>query len=328
MEIKSFLKLPKLGIFILKFGLGILSFYLIYQMVKHRAMMNSLSIDGFLKIPNMGKVLGLVLFLTACNWFLEALKWKFLVRKVESLSLSKSIQSLLSGLYLAIFTPARIGEYGGRILYLKPENRKQGAICVLVGNLSQFMVTTMLGLLGTYFWVKEFMGIKAWALNLMAILFIALVGLILFGFFRISKIEPWIEGIKIFQKMKSTFLILKEFSAKDLGISLLFSLGRYLIFSNQYIILLFGLLGVHSYRNCFFAMGLIFMVQSYIPSFVLADIGIRGATSSYFLGFIFGKQNIIPILASSFLVWFLNIILPALIGIYFILKIKNPFGRI
>src|SRR3546814_136969 len=47
------------------------------------------------------------------NWGTEVFKWKYLVRKIEWVSLWKSTESLLAGLTLAIFTPNRVGENGG-----------------------------------------------------------------------------------------------------------------------------------------------------------------------------------------------------------------------
>src|SRR3546814_10415128 len=79
------------------------------------------------------------------NWGTEVFKWKYLVRKIEWVSLWKSTESLLAGLTLAIFTPNRVGEYGGRILYLERGNRVKGAFAMWVGAFSQMLVTNVIG---------------------------------------------------------------------------------------------------------------------------------------------------------------------------------------
>jgi hypothetical protein len=321
------LKLQKVFIFILKSLLGVLAFYFIYRMVEAKAGQNFNSFFILLKRPNLYGILFVVTLLMIVNWSIEALKWQFLVAKVEFLSLRKAFESLLSGLNLAIFTPARIGEYGGRILYLKPENRKRGAVCMFIGNLSQMVVTILVGLAGLFFWIKHNIHFSYYYNALTGVLFLVLgVGIFLI-YLRIPRLHAFLNHWGLFKKEGYSSTILKEFSRNDMLRALLFSLVRYLVFSNQYILLLFGLMEPHSYFGSFLTMGAIFMAQSLIPSFIFVDLGIRGVTASFFLTSIFGKQNIIPILASSFYIWFVNIIIPAIVGIYYVLKIKEPFGR-
>ena len=53
------------------------------------------------------------------NWFLESLKWRFLISKIEKISINRSIRAIFSGITISTFTPNRIGEYGGRVFCLE-----------------------------------------------------------------------------------------------------------------------------------------------------------------------------------------------------------------
>ena len=311
----------------LKAFLGILAFYLIYLMIRSRTQGEFQAFIALFKKKQIYGVLIIAFILMILNWWVEALKWKFLVTKVERISLRKSCESLLAGLNLAIFTPARIGEYGGRILYLKPENRKKGILCILVGNFAQLMVTLILGSVGGFFWVKAFIPLNPFFLFGLGFLLSGLSACFLIAYYRIGKLINLFNRIPFLKKFANSLLVLEEFSKKELSGALVFSLIRYGLFSNQYLVLLFALLGYHSYGLSLSCLSLILLTQSIIPSFVLADMGIRGVTSIYFFSFVFGKQNIIPILATAFYIWLVNIIFPAILGIFYVLKVKEPFGH-
>src|SRR5690606_10186722 len=69
----------------------------------------------------------MLLLLTACalmpfNWLTETLKWTTLLKPV-TLPWRRALAGILSGVTLSLFTPNRIGEYGGRILYVPPADR-------------------------------------------------------------------------------------------------------------------------------------------------------------------------------------------------------------
>jgi hypothetical protein len=71
-------------------------------------------------------------------------------------------------------------------------------------------------------------------------------------------------------------------------------------------------------------ISLIFFVQSILPSFALTEIGIRGAVAVYFFSHI--TDNTTGIILSAFSLWLINIILPSLTGIIFVIK-ANVFDK-
>jgi len=57
-----------------------------------------------------------VIVLMPVNWFLESLKWKKLMKSFLNISIKDAIKAVLVGVSFGVVTPARLGEYGGRVL--------------------------------------------------------------------------------------------------------------------------------------------------------------------------------------------------------------------
>jgi uncharacterized membrane protein YbhN (UPF0104 family) len=86
------------------------------------------------------------------NWFLEAGKWKYLMSHIEPISFYRAIESVFCGLTLAIFTPNRLGEYGGRVFFLSPKRRIVGIVAMSVGSIGQLVLTNVFGAIAACFY--------------------------------------------------------------------------------------------------------------------------------------------------------------------------------
>jgi hypothetical protein len=64
-----------------------------------------------------------------------------------------------------------------------------------------------------------------------------------------------------------------------------------------------------------------FCVQSIVPSFLLLEIGLRGASALMFFSIF--SSNHEGILLSAYSLWMVNMIIPALLGMYFIYKVRT-----
>lgn len=67
-----------------------------------------------------------------------------------------------------------------------------------------------------------------------------------------------------------------------------------------------------------------YFVMAAIPTIALADLGIRGSVSIFFIGAYFVlEQSAAPeILAASTMIWAINLALPAILGMLFINRLK------
>ena len=61
--------------------------------------------------------------LMCLNFLMESIKWKVVVANTNPISFTKAIKSVLVGQAFAFFTPNRIGDFAGRVLFLKTEHK-------------------------------------------------------------------------------------------------------------------------------------------------------------------------------------------------------------
>ena len=66
-------------------------------------------------------------------------------------------------------------------------------------------------------------------------------------------------------------------------------------------------------------MSMLFVI-SVIPTIAITEIGIRGSIALFLFGLV--SVNAIGILSATFVMWVINLLLPALIGTIFIFSLK------
>jgi hypothetical protein len=265
-------------------------------------------------------IMGLVVLLMFVNWGVEALKWKKLIAKAEQISVWKAIESVFCGLTWAVFTPNRIGEYGGRVFFLSPRRRITGVLAMAVGNVGQMVLTNVFGAACLCIFLHRFVPIDA-------ILFYAIVSfswifclfLIVF-YFNIRWVNGLLLSLRWTRKYKKFYSILARYRKKELLDILLYGLARYAVFSTQYFIVFHWLIPGISALNIVMMVCILFFVQSVLPSLDLLDIGIRSATASYFFGFVTDQD--VAVIACTASIWLINIIFPAILGSYFVFKLN------
>ncbi len=254
------------------------------------------------------------------NVAFEALKWGKLIRNFAQLGFWRTFKAILAGTTIAIFTPNRIGEYGGRVLFVEPKDNWKAVIATIVGSLSQLLVLLSLGLIGAAYFLKNYEFepyLLASALSMGAIL----TAVLFFCFFNIDLIIPIAKRIPFihrFRKYLHHLLVLKNYHARELGVALAYSLLRYLTYSLQYLFLLYfygidppwleGLAGIAT----------IFLVQASIPLPPLMGLLARGELALLIWGQFSDDQT--GILASTFTLFVINIAVPALLGFVFIVQ--------
>ncbi|GEM62670.1 hypothetical protein SF1_06520 [Sphingobacterium faecium NBRC 15299] len=265
----------------------------------------------------------LIVFLMFVNWMLEVVKWQYLAIRIEKISLGKAFQSVFSGLTWAIFTPNRIGEYGGRVLFLKPENRAKGAVAMGVGLFAQLVLTSIAGALSiawfacTYLETPLSIGFGIW---LLAILY-ATGFLVLY--FNVHWVDIIVGKIGFLKRIKPFFSILEEYTFKELLVVILISLARFIIFTSQYIILMLVILPELPVMAMILMIFILFFVQAALPTLDIFDFSVRSFVAGNLYSYITNQELAVMAIVSC--IWFVNLILPAFLGSFFVLKI-NFFG--
>lgn len=312
--------------YILKTAIVVLAFWFIYD--KLSANQNLMEFGKLLKeIPENEIILVMttVCLLMFLNWGLEALKWRRLISQVEKISIWKSIESVFCGLTWAVFTPNRIGEYGGRVFFLSPKRRIIGVVAMAVGNIGQMVLTNIFGAIAVCAFIYRFIDLDYRLFYALMILSLMFCAFFLVFFFNIKWLNGILLSMRFTRKYKKFYSILARYQKKELLKILLFCLARYVVFSTQYFILFYWLIPQIHYLDILMMVSILFFVQSTLPSLDLFDIGIRSVTASYFFSFVTHQD--VAVIACTASIWLINIIIPAILGSYFVFKL-NFFGSI
>lgn len=270
-----------------------------------------------------------VILLMPVNWILETQKWRVLIQNFEPLPFSKAVFAILSGVTFSIFTPNRIGEYGGRILYVKPENNWKAVLATLVGSYSQLLAILSFGVLGFGIFMSFYFELEPIVLKAVLFLCIALILVLLFCFYNIDLVIPLAKKIPFanrFKRVAKNIRILRNYDRQTLNKALMYAVLRYLIYSFQYYLLLvfFGInVGLLEGMT---GIATIYLFQTSIPLPPLMGLVARGKLALMIWENF--SQNEINILAATFILWIINLIFPALVGTIFIGKanILGAFG--
>jgi hypothetical protein len=271
--------------------------------------------------------LWLVVALMPLNWGIEARKWQLALRPVENISLGDALRAVFTGVTLASFTPNRMGEYLGRILYIKEGHRMSAISLTITCSIAQLLITLAAGL-GGILYLRPIARLRfgqQTGLNLgFQALFLIVPALLIcltFIYFRISWIAGLVARIPFARKYAAYIKVLQNFEATILLKILFLSFGRYIVFIIQYS-LVFPVFGVNmGVAEVCGGMSVVFLAMAIIPTFTfLTELGLRWGASIKVLELF--SSNLVGIFAASFAIWLINLIIPALIGSLLILSIK------
>ncbi|MCB9233803.1 MAG: flippase-like domain-containing protein [Bacteroidia bacterium] len=288
----------------------------------------------FLNIPaDTGLLLIPAALLLALNLGVEARKWQLLMREFyPEIALSTAIKAVLSGMTTGIFTPNRLGEYAGRVLYLEEGHRLEATLLTFLDRISQMFITLVSGIvallimLGEYGEViEDFFGSKASA----QLISLVLGGMLFFivGFVfnprflllilrRLEIRKPWAEKVAATLEHVKTGLLRKI---------LLLSMFRYLVFSTQYVLLLYGFGFGGNVLLAYGMVAMIFLLKSLVPFVGLSELGVRESAAISIMGLF----SIAPWIAlkSTLALYVINIIAPSLVGVVFLYGWKLGFRK-
>ncbi len=287
---------------------------------------NNQSIDDFrmllndLSVKRVWFVLSVVTLLMFLNWFLESLKWRYLVRRIENISIWKAVESVFCGLTWAIFTPNRIGEYGGRVLFLSPRKRIIGVVAMSIGSFGQLVVTNVIGALALFWFLSNFMNLNPFLLFGIGFLIFIFCGFFLLFYFNIHWIDGLLSRIKFIRRYKRFFGIFSRYNVSELFKVVIYCVLRYLVFTTQYYLVIHLLIPDIRVLDMVMFLFILYFIQSALPSIDLFNVGVRVGTASYLFAFI--TDHDLAIMASFAFIWVLNLIIPAILGSVFVLKLK------
>lgn len=251
------------------------------------------------------------------NLGLEAFKWKILAGSAGPVTTAEAITSYLAGIAFSLVTPNRIGEYPGRLLYLKRKNTPRLISVSVLGAFAQLFAVLFFGIVGLVYYNIAFPG--PWQ-KLVLIACVAVTGLIALFYIRFERWAPLLEKIRWLRKYQAYGHLLKRFTRKEQGTILGISVLRFAIFTAQYLFLLRWMNVYMPPLEGFCMAALFFWAMAVIPSVALAELGIRGQVSIFL--FQHFSNNTIGVLAATVVLWCINLVLPAVAGSILLVRMR------
>lgn len=257
---------------------------------------------------NIG-LLCLLLVLMPVNWLLETIKWKVLLKE-EGLPFVHLLKGVLAGVTFGFVTPARGGEFIGRVMYASKENSIKVFYLSALGGIAQTTATLVCGVFCLGFLGNSFL--QGMALGVSVVF--------LFFYFRFGVLNRLLLAIQSYFPYKITVPNDSLPGIEKQSLVLLLSLFRYNIYLLQYVLAFMftgvsnniPLLAVHS--------GILLLAHSFSPFLPLFDTALRGSVAVYvFKNF---NPNNIALVSAVLLIWVTNLALPALAGYIFIVRKK------
>ena len=261
----------------------------------------------------------LTLLLLFLNWGIEVFKWRIFTKEVEKISFKKAWQSVWMGVCIGNLTPGRLGEFAGRVLFFKPENRAKTTTLHFVSGIVQLVVTIIMGCIG----LLCFSGmIEAKYFNFILIAEGVLLIAFTFILWRVNKIIAWLKQRNFLKKFDFKHLEVKRSMLIKM---LLLSTLRYLVFSIQFYLLLVAC-GVQG--NIYHIAGAItitYLLLSTIPMISFIEVAIRAFVVVLLFGGLGSNDWKLSIAAT--LLWLINIVIPSIFGYVFLVQNKFTFGK-
>jgi hypothetical protein len=264
--------------------------------------------------------------LVIVNWGIEAIKWQIQLAPLEKISFKTAFKSVLAGCSITMITPNRVGEYGGRIFYVKEENRIDAIPLTILGSMSQLFVTLVIGaasLISMLYFSNNIFALKSLPSYTAAVmLYVSIAGasFLLLAYLRVSLIVKFLSKFPFLEKIVSHIVLLHTFSRKQLLRILFLSFLRYSIFILQYILLLQAMQVHIDFVTSYQLIAIFYLIMAMAPTIGFTELPIRAAASVEVLQLY--STNIVGIQAGASAIFFINLVLPAIIGSVLIFGIK------
>ncbi|HUR30393.1 MAG TPA: lysylphosphatidylglycerol synthase domain-containing protein [Saprospiraceae bacterium] len=254
-----------------------------------------------------GWYIALVFVLMPVNWWLETLKWHGFLSVHARVGFRRAFKAVTSGIALSLFTPNRIGEYGGRILFMPYAVRWPVVFSTLMGSVSQNLVAFGMG---TMAFILLFKG-----LILFKILGIALLALGAVAYFKMHQVIQWVcrwNLHKSFLRLINQLAFLKDYHSRLLFRSLVIAFLRYVVYISQFVLLLNAFEPQTSVAQLFLGVSCLYLFHTIIPMPPVADVLAR--TNIALILWSGTGMSELSISLASFIVWIINLLIPAILG--------------
>lgn len=250
--------------------------------------------------------LALAIGLVYLNIWIVYLQWKVTLNVVApKTEFVTRYQSFFAGIVTGIITPNMIGNFIGRFYYFPRKHRVSITLFTLLSNYAQFLASLIFG------WIAILIVGDLYIIpnseSLIIVLGVGVILAFLFYFFidnfltRFKK-KTYFENFKVLLKKNKTY------RSTILGLSLL----RFFVFTIQFSLVLHAFGEIIDLASIL-AIWQVYLLTMLIPSLFLGKIGVRESVALFVLTNL--GMNEFAILFSSLIIWGVNTLLPALVGL-------------
>jgi hypothetical protein len=296
---------------LLKWVIGILFGWYLYRVLKAEGLAWPVGGLGQFVEGRDPLLLSLVVLLFPFNLVLEWFKWRLLLKR--NVPFWWGMRTICTGLMAGQLSVSGLGDFAGRIWYLPVQQRVQGSWAAIAGglvsswaNMLCFLPVVPYLLDAKGFWqdgvMLVYLKIFCWVV----------VGMMLALYTRTRYLPGLFSHLKWLKGWKASFEALGNYSRQSMRWVLVLSLLRFGI-ANVQLNLLWHVFGLELgfVEGFVWSIGL-FGILSLVPTMFLTDIGVRGGVALWLMS-AFAEESW-QLLLPSYLLWLLNVILPAVLG--------------
>lgn len=286
------------------------AFYFIYSQLANN---DKLDWQKFLVLFEKNYSIGgiaFLLLLSVLNRFFEILKWQNLVLYLHKISLPEATKQVLGALTAGLFTPNGVGEYAGKALFFEKSKAKKVIFLNLICNGIQMILSVVFGIFGLLYFNANYNIITPKTVSILFGICFLLFGILFFS----KKIN--IKGYSIEKLIHKINEIPKAIHQKNIFLAVC----RYLVFSHQYYFLFLAFDVDLPYFTLMATIASVYFLASSLPTFQFLDFAVKGSVAVYFFGILSVNEWIVVFIST--LMWFLNVVLPVIIGSYYVMNFK------
>lgn len=329
-------KLRKSYNILIRLAIVLLTVYFIYDQVFYRKDLQTI-LDLWPEIAGSKQFqlnLFFALLLFPINQLLEAFKWKYLIRKLESVSLWMATKAVLTGISVSMFMPNRVGDYLGRVFVLRKANRIQAILVTIIGSMAQLLTTIMYGCLAVLFFFPWYFNmnnsLNVWIYSGIILMIVTLLFMLIFAYLNFASFSDIIRRIsgRFYDRIKKYSEVFALYEVRNLVLVLFISALRYVVFSFQFYLLLKAFFVPVNYYSAIVLIGLVYLMMTIIPTIALTELGVRGSVSLFIFTLYLNPAGLwtndvsLGIVSATSLLWLINLAIPALLGIIFVYSLR------
>lgn len=270
------------------------------------------------------------LVLMFVQWAIEALKWRRIFSTVRfKMNWAASLKMIFAGLSFSFVTPNRMGEFIGRVVYLPSEKKGIGTAFTVYNSIVQISVYCFFASIAFYFYDVSLLSeklstsIAEW-IDILKMFAVLISFTCIVFFFMQQRLFTFLFNAHFLKRFTNVWRDCMQISFDTSIVLLGLTMLKTMIIVLQYWIV-FSWLGVDlPFISTFTGVSLMMFGLVVFPSISFVEIGLRWEFS--YLLFSVYTTNLLGITIGASIIWLLNVVLPAIIGAFWL--IFRPIHRL